>query len=157
MQGAYPDVSFALLFTSQNEPFMRNKEFPFFTNLFILAAIWNLVGAGFGYFNTQYTFQGLFGRELVDPLFYEIYKGAWGTTLMFFVGYLLVAYNPIKHTGVALIGGIGKLSFAIAELQLYYSGLANSKILFIVIGDFIFCAFFLYYFIKLVVAKKAII
>ena len=136
---------------------MRNKEFPFFTGLFIVAAAWNLIGAGFGYFNTEYTFQGLFGRELNDPLFYEVYKGAWGTTFMFFFGYLLVAYNPIKHTGVALIGGVGKLSFAIAELQLYFSGLANSKILIVVVGDFIFCAFFAYYFFKLFTSKKAIL
>jgi hypothetical protein len=136
---------------------MRNKEFPFFTNLFILAAVWNLIGAGFGYFNTEYTFQGLFGRELNDPLFYEVYKGAWGTTLMFFIGYLLVAYDPIKHIGVALIGGIGKLSFAIAELQLYLSGLADAKILIIIAGDFIFCAFFVYYFTKMFAFKKAII
>jgi hypothetical protein len=136
---------------------MRNKEFPFFTTLFILAALWNLIGAGFGYFNTEYTFQGLFGRELNDPLFYEIYKGAWGTTLMFFIGYLIVAYDPIKHTGVALIGGIGKLSFAIAELQLYLSGFAHAKILIIIVGDFIFCAFFVYYFIKLLALKKVII
>jgi hypothetical protein len=136
---------------------MRNKEFPFFTGLFILAAVWNLIGAGFGYFNTEYTFRGLFGRELNAPLFYEIYKGAWGTTLMFFIGYLLVAYDPIKHTGVALIGGFGKLSFAIAELQLYLSGLANAKILIVIAGDFIFCAFFGYYFIKLFALKKAII
>ncbi len=136
---------------------MRNKEFPFFTALFLVAAIWNLIGAGFGYFNTEYTFQGIFGRELNDPLFYEVYKGAWGTTLMFFIGYLFVAYNPIKHTGIALIGGIGKLSFAIAELNLYLDGLANSKILIIIVGDFIFCAFFVYYFVKLFLLKKAII
>ncbi|MBX3255809.1 MAG: hypothetical protein KF862_16865 [Chitinophagaceae bacterium] len=133
---------------------MRNREFPFFTGLFILAAVWNLIGAGYGYFNTGYTFRVLFGRELNDPLFYEVYKGAWGTTLIFFIGYLLVAYDPVKHSGVALIGGIGKLAFAIAELQLYLSGLANDIILIIVIGDFVFCVFFLYYFIKLFVAKK---
>lgn len=136
---------------------MRNKDFPFFTYLFIFAALWNLIGAGFGYFNTEYTFQGIFDRELNDPLYYEIYKGAWGTTLMFFVGYLLVAYDPVKHSGVALIGGIGKLSFAIAELQLYFQGLANSYILIIVVGDFIFCALFIYYFLELYKSKKAII
>jgi hypothetical protein len=135
---------------------MRNKEFPLFTGLFLVAAAWNLIGAGFGYFNTEFTFQGIFGRELNDPLFYEIYKGAWGTTLMFFIGYLVVAYNPVKHSGLALIGGIGKFSFAIAELQLYLDGLANSLILIIVIGDFIFCLFFVYYFIKLYNQKKVI-
>jgi hypothetical protein len=136
---------------------MRNKEFPFFTVLFLVAALWNLIGAGFGYFNTKFTFQEIFGRELNDPLFYEIYKGAWGTTLMFFIGYLMVAYNPLKHTGLVLIGGIGKFFFAIAELQLYLAGLANPIILIIVVGDFIFCIFFVYYFIKLFNQKKAII
>lgn len=109
---------------------MRNKDFPFFTYLFLIAALWNLVGAAFGYFNTAYTFQGLFDRELTDPLFYEIYKGAWGTTLMFFLGYLLVAYDPIKQWGIALIGGIGKLAFALAELRLYLAGLANANMLY---------------------------
>ena len=136
---------------------MRNKEFPFFTILFLAAAVWNLTGAGFGYLNTEFTFQGIFGRELNDPLFYEIYKGAWGTTLLFFIGYVMVAYNPVKHSGVALIGGIGKFFFAIAELQLYIAGLANPIILTIVIGDFIFCAFFVCYFIRLYRHRKAII
>ena len=136
---------------------MRNREYPFFTWLFLMAALWNFIGTVFGYFNTEYTFQGLFDRNLSDPLFHDIYKGAWGTTLMFFIGYVLVAYNPIKHTGVALIGGVGKLSFAIAELQLYLSGLANSKILIIVFGDFIFCVLFAYYFFKLFISKKAIL
>lgn len=136
---------------------MRNKEFPFFTGLFIASALWNLIGAGFGYFNTEMTFQALFGRELSDPLFYEVYKGAWGTTFIFFFGYLLVAYNPVKHVGIALIGGVGKLSFAIGELQLYRTGLANSKILIIVVGDFIFCALFAYYFVQLYKAKQSIL
>jgi hypothetical protein len=76
--------------------------------LFLLAALWNLIGAGFGYFNPEFTFQVMFDRELNDPLFYEIYQGAWGTTLMFFIGYLIVVYNPLKHTRLDLIGGIGK-------------------------------------------------
>lgn len=136
---------------------MRNKNYPFFTTLFLIAATWNLLGAGFGYFNTNYTFQEVFNRELSDPVFYEIYKGAWGTTLLFFIGYLIVAYNPVKHTGLALIGGVGKLFFAIAEFNLYLKGMANSIILIIVIGDLIFCIFFVYYFVKLYNQKKPII
>lgn len=136
---------------------MRNEAYPLFTTLFVLAALWNLIGAAFGYFNTAYTFEGLFGRVLDDPLFYEVYKGAWGTTLMFFIGYLLVAYNPVKHIGVAIIGGIGKLAFAIAELQLYWAGLAKPIILVIVVGDFIFCICFVYYFVKIYTDQKTLI
>ena len=107
--------------------------------------------------NTAYTFESIFDRPLVDPLYFEIYKGAWGTTLMFFIGYLLVAIDPVKHVGIALIGGIGKLAFAIAELKLYLSDLANSYILIIVVGDFIFCAFFIHYFYMLFRKKERII
>lgn len=134
---------------------MRNKDYPLFTGLFIAAALWNLIGAGFGYFNTEYTFLGLFGRELNDPLVYAIYKGAWGTTLMFVIGYFMVAYNPVKHSGVALIGTIGKFAFAITELQLYLDGLAHEIILVIVVGDFIFCLFLIYYFVKIYSKKVA--
>lgn len=135
---------------------MRNKDLPFFSAIFLIAALWNLVGACYGYFNTAYTFQNVFDKQLTDPLFYEIYKGAWGTTLMFFIGYLMVAYNPLKHWGIAVIGGIGKLSFAISELQLYVAGLANSKILIIVVGDFLFCGLFIWYFFKISKFKASV-
>jgi hypothetical protein len=49
------------------------------------------------------------------------------------------------------------LAFAIAELQLYLDGLANSLILIIVVGDFIFCSLFVYYFVKMYTNKKAIL
>lgn len=133
---------------------MCAKGFSFYSWIFLLAAVWNMIGACFGYFNTAFTFQEVFDQPLTDPLFFEIYKGAWGTTLLFFIGYLLVAYNPIKHWGVALIGGIGKLAFAISELQLFQANLANQKILIIVIGDFLFCIVFIGYFLKLIKYNK---
>ena len=114
------------------------KEITFFKFLFIIAALWNLTGAIFGYFNTAYTFSGLFDRELTDPLFYAVYQGAWGTTLVYFIGYLIVAYNPVKHTGIVMVGGIGKIGFAIKLLQLYLAGIANSFVFIVIIGDFFF-------------------
>lgn len=137
--------------------FYRDKKHAFFTIIFLIAAAWNLIGAAFGYFNTEFTFQEMFNRELNDPLVYQIYHGTWGTTLLFFFGYIMVALNPIKHSGLAFIGGIGKLFFAIAELRLYLSGLANPIILVIVVGDFIFCILFIYYFVQLYKQKITIL
>ncbi|MDH5518317.1 MAG: hypothetical protein OEY36_10970 [Gammaproteobacteria bacterium] len=134
-----------------------NKELKFIKLLFIVAALWNLTGAGFGYFNTAYTFQNFFGRELSDPLFYDIYKGAWGTTFVYFFGYLIVAHNPLKHSGIVIVGAIGKVGFAIKLLQLYLSGIANSVVLIVVIGDLIFMLLFIYYFLILYKAKEDII
>lgn len=136
---------------------MGNKELKFIKLLFIVAALWNLTGAGFGYFNTAYTFQVFFGRELSDPLYYDIYKGAWGTTFVYFFGYLIVAYNPLKHTGIVIVGAIGKVGFAIKLLQLYLSDIANSVVLIVVIGDLIFMLLFIYYFLLLYKAKERII
>ena len=48
--------------------------------LFVAAALWNLLGAAFGYVNTEFTFQLFFGRAWTDPLMQPIYQGAWGTT-----------------------------------------------------------------------------
>lgn len=134
-----------------------HKQLKFIRLLFIVAALWNLTGAGFGYFNTAFTFQNFFGRELSDPLFYDIYKGAWGTTFVYFFGYLLVAYNPLKHTGIVIVGAIGKVGFAIKLMQLYLAGLADSVVLIVIIGDFIFMLLFMYYFLLLYKAKESII
>lgn len=132
---------------------MSDKEITYFRVLFIIAALWNLTGATFGYFNTAYTFNRFFGRELIDALFYSVYQGAWGTTLVYFIGYLLVAYNPVKHTGIVMVGGIGKVGFAIKLLHLYLTGIANPVVLIVIIGDFIFSLLFLYYFYKLLKAN----
>jgi hypothetical protein len=125
--------------------------------MFLLAALWNLTGAGFGYFNTAYTFQHFFGRELSDPLFYAIYQGSWGTTFVYFFGYLIVAHNPVKHVGIVIVGGIGKLGFAVKLLQLYIAGLASSLIFIVIVGDFIFLFLFAYYFVALFKAKESIL
>ena len=136
---------------------METKELSFFKGLFIVSALWNLIGAIFGYFNTAYTFSGFFNRELEDPLYYAIYQGAWGTTLVYFIGYLIVAYNPLKHTGIVIVGGIGKVCFAIALLKFYLSGLAGPVVFIVIVGDFIFSSLFMYYFLRLYQTKERII
>lgn len=117
--------------------------------VFILAAFWNLTGAVFGYFNTAFTFEATFNRELTDPLMFAVYRGAWGTTLIYFVGYLIVASNPEKHVGIVIIGGIGKVGYVINLLQLYFAGLASPIVFFIVVGDSLFLMAFTFYLYQL--------
>ena len=136
---------------------MNDNDIKFFKIFFIVAALWNLIGTIFGYFNTAFTFNGFFDRELTDPLFYAIYQGAWGTTLVYFFGYLIVAHNPIKHTGIVIVGGIGKVGFAIKLLQLYLAGLANPVVFIVIVGDSIFGLLFVYYFYRLFKANIKII
>ncbi|MBX7059635.1 MAG: hypothetical protein K1X75_16345 [Leptospirales bacterium] len=136
---------------------MKDLEIRLFRALFVLAAVWNMIGAGFGYFNTAYTFAHFFGKELTDPLILAIYRGAWGTTLIYFFGYLIVAKDPLKHSGIVIVGGIGKVAFAAKLLQLYLVGLAGPVIFVVVIGDLIFSLLFVFYFYRLYRAGERIL
>ncbi len=128
---------------------MKNNELKLFRIIFLASALWNLIGAVFGYFNTEFTFYIFFGRELADPLYYAIYQGAWGTTLVYFFGYLMVAYNPTKHSGIVIVGGIGKAGFAFNLLQLYSANIASPVVFIVIFGDFVFVALFLVYLFRL--------
>lgn len=136
---------------------MPASEIRLFRMLFIAAAVWNMIGAIFGYFNTATTFEAFFGRELTDPLYYAIYQGAWGTTLVYFFGYLIVAANPVKHVGIVIVGGIGKAGFAMKLLELYSAGLASPVVFIVIVGDFLFVALFLLYFYRLYRAKVSLL
>ena len=105
---------------------MKDKQITLFRTLFILAAVWNLLGALLGYFNTEFTFQLFFSRELSDPLIYAIYNGAWGTTLVYIIGYLIVAYNPIRHSGIVIVGGIGKVGLRHETTATLFSRISQS-------------------------------
>ena len=135
---------------------MNTKEISFFRMLFIISAIWNFIGSIFGYFNTAYTFNLFFDRELIDPLYFVIYQGAWGTTLVYFIGYLIVASNPVKHIGIVIVGGLGKIGFVISLFKLYVAGIAQSVVFVVIIGDLVFAGLFLYYFLRIYKTKETI-
>lgn len=120
-----------------------------FTKLFLFASLWNFAGALLGFFNTYFTFELIFNQELTDRLMFAVYQGAWGTTLTYFMGYLIVSRNPEKHFGIVITGGIGKLGFIVTLLKLYFAGIAGPVIFVIVIGDGIFLVLFTYYFYRL--------
>jgi hypothetical protein len=126
---------------------MFSNKLTFFRIVFVIAALWNLAGGVPGYFDSANMFHRLFDRELTDPLMMAIYKGSWGTTFLYFFGYLLVAYNPLRHTGIVILGTIGKVFFAAGLLKAYLSGMATSFALVVIVGDFIFTAVFIAYLI----------
>lgn len=113
--------------------------------LFLIVALWNLTGAIPGYFLTEMTYHVFFGRELIDPLYLSIYRGAWGSTLLYFIGYLFVARRPEKHTGIVILGMIGKIFFAKTLLAHYLTGVAGPVVLIVISGDMLFSLLFIVY------------
>ncbi len=110
--------------------------------LFVAAALWNFAGAIPGYFDSAGAYTRMFGGTLDHPTMLAIYRGGWAAALVFGIGYLTVALRPIRHTGIVLIGILGKLLFAADYLTMYQAGLTTSLALTIVAGDLMFTALF---------------
>ena len=124
---------------------------------FIVASVWNLLGSIPGMLDASGTFEILFSRELTDPLIISIYRGAWGSTFLYFIGYLFVAKNPVKHTGIVIIGGIGKLYFAINLFALYLNGFTSSLVFVVIIGDLSFTSLFVVFLVTVIKNNEQII
>ena len=125
------------------------RERTLFTRLFVIAALWNFIGALPGFMDTEGMFAREFGRELSDPVLVIVYRGAWGTALLYGFGFLMVARSPERHTGVVLMGGLGKAIFALHLLSMYLKGWTSDFALVVIGGDAVFVAMFVAYFISL--------
>lgn len=126
-------------------------------SLFVVSAIWNFAGAIPGLMDTAGMFEREFGRALTDPVMLAVYRGAWGTAFLYGFGFLMVALHPIKHSGIVLMGGAGKLLFALNLMVMHMNGWTSPFAIVVIVGDFVFIALFLIYFWKLKQSGHAII
>jgi hypothetical protein len=124
-------------------------KWTFFRSVFLIAALWNFAGAVPGLFNSEGMFASEFGRQLADPVMIAVYRGAWGTALLYGFGFLITAYDPARHSGVVFMGGMGKALFALNLLYMYLAGWTSSFALAVIGGDFAFVTLFVIYFLRL--------
>lgn len=128
---------------------MGGRELLSFRSLFVIAALWNFAGALPGLFDSAGMFEREFGRNLADPVMVAVYRGAWVTALLYGFGFLIVALNPVRHTGVILMGGLGKGLFALNLAYMYLSGWTSDFAIVVIAGDIIFFTLFVVYFVRL--------
>jgi hypothetical protein len=128
---------------------MSGREVFGFRILFLISALWNFAGAFPGLFDSAGMFAREFGRELTDPVLVAVYRGAWGTALLYGFGFLAVVYDPIRHSGVVLMGGLGKALFALNLLYMYQNGWTSDFAIVVIAGDVIFVSLFVLYFLRL--------
>ena len=128
---------------------LTRSDVRLFKTLFVVSAIWNFAGALPGLLDSNRMFLQEFGRQLTDPVMVAVYRGAWGTAFLYGIGFLLAAYNPQRHTGIVLMGGLGKALFALNLLNMYLQGWTSAFSLFVILGDAVFVALFVYYFVRL--------
>jgi len=135
--------------TAQARPGMTAGETVFFRVVFVIAALWNFAGAIPGLADPAGMFAREFGRELADPVMVAVYRGAWGTAFLYGFGFLLVARDLVRHTGIVAMGGLGKLLFALNLLVMYRAGWTSDFALVVIAGDAVFVAVFALYFVRL--------
>ncbi|MEM6746298.1 MAG: hypothetical protein AAF608_02655 [Pseudomonadota bacterium] len=128
---------------------LDNRTLMFLRTLFVVSAVWNFAGAIPGLLDTTGMFEREFGRELTDPVMIAVYRGAWGTACLYGFGFLLVAVNPIRHTGIVLMGGTGKALFALNLLVMHLQGWTSPFAVVVILGDIIFILLFIAYFLAL--------
>ncbi|GGH03196.1 hypothetical protein GCM10007420_19390 [Glycocaulis albus] len=135
--------------TSNTSRDMAGRELLLFRSLFVFAALWNFAGALPGLLDTGGMFAREFGRDLTDPVMIAVYRGAWGTAFLYGFGFLIVAWKPVRHSGVVLMGGLGKALFAINLAWMYLMGWTSDFAILVIGGDIIFVALFGVYFVRL--------
>jgi hypothetical protein len=125
------------------------RELTLFRVLFCIAAVWNFAGAVPGLADPAGMFEREFGRALTDPVMVSVYRGAWGTALLYGFGFLLVALHPVRHTGIILMGGLGKALFALNLFQMFLNGWTSSFAIVVIAGDAVFVALFAFFFYRM--------
>lgn len=111
------------------------------SNLFLVAAIWNVVIAGTGLVAPEFAAS----LTLVKP-YASTFAMLWmfyGLVLAFGIGYYLAWRNPVAHRSIILLGIIGKTIVFFQLLALYL--MQEGTLLFTLAGtgDLIFAALFL--------------
>jgi hypothetical protein len=135
--------------TSNDSFAMGIVELRLMRTFFVIAALWNFAGAFPGLLDTAGMYEREFGNALTDPVMIAIYRGAWGTAFLYGLGFLLVAYNPVRHTGIVIMGGLGKTLFALNLLVMFLNGWTSDFAMFVILGDLVFVILILTYFWRL--------
>ncbi len=102
---------------------------------FALVATWTALGAVPGFVDPQGSYLRFHGHLPSSPEVLELYRGAWGQTLLFAVGYAFAAYDPRRHALLLLLGAIGKTLYTLRLLVPIAAGHAAPLTIFAAVGD----------------------
>ncbi len=112
------------------------------------AALWTMLGAVPAFLDTASAYERFHGSPAGSPELLAIYRGSWGQSFLFAVGYLVAAFNPVRHALVIGLGVVGKIVYAAGFVGPVLAGEAGSLAFAAVIGDFVFAGLFLAFLIQ---------
>ena len=111
--------------------------------VFAAAALWTTLGAVPGFLDTANTFVRFHGAPPDSALMLQIYRGAWGQSFLFALGYLLAAFAPIRYAAIVALGMVGKAFYAVGLGKSILAGAAGPLAAFAMVGDLVFVGLFL--------------
>lgn len=120
-----------------NNP-LRNPAWTGWSVLFAIVAVWTALGAIPGFFWAEWTFESFYGAPPPSALVLDLYRGAWGQTLLFAIGYAFAAWNPSRHGLIAVLGATGKLLYAARLAASMATGEASAMTVLALVGDVVF-------------------
>ena len=122
------------------KPIPSDRALRIFRYVLAVTALWTLMGAVPGYLDPAASFERFSGAPAESPIVLELYRGAWGQTLLFAIGYAVASFDPRRHLLVVVLGAVGKSLYA-ARILIGFSGNPpNSLALTAALGDLIFVA-----------------
>jgi hypothetical protein len=116
--------------------------------LFGTVALWTALGAVPGFLDPHTSFVGFYGHEPESALVLDLYRGAWGQTALFAIGYALAAIDPRRHGALLLLGSVGKILFAARHLSTALGPSGTSLFTVAVVGDLVLAALMLTYVVR---------
>jgi len=111
-----------------------------FTVLLVCAAAWNIAGAALVLINLPEHIRLFFGPDaILDNRIAMINTvGFWGQVILFGIGYLIVAINPLKNHAVIALAIAGKIAVFFMWTWCWVQGYLTVVALFGGVGDLLF-------------------
>jgi len=114
--------------------------------LFLVAAIYNFLGAGVPIVDPSRHFEVFFQVTASnDPILMMTTQAFWVTVFFFGIGYYMIARDPIHNRGIIWLGAIGKVYVFCLWTWHYVAGLTAPFALIGATGDLVFATLFFLY------------
>jgi hypothetical protein len=113
----------------------------FYKNMFLVGAVWNVLGGGLIVTTTEWIFASAGLRPPEPPLYYH----AWiALFVVFGIGYYMVSRDLYRNKNIVVLGIIGKLAFSAIFIynMMRYPSQVPWCFLIPVIGDLVFVVLF---------------
>ena len=127
-------------------PFKWNHQS--WRKFFAVSALWNFFGSIPAIVFPKLNMLLFYGERTEDYYALFFNRGLWVVVFIFGIGYLLVSVNPMRFTGIIIMGIIGKVTVIGTWFYMYSIERATGLAIFGATGDSLFTLLFILFLIR---------